>query len=92
MKHRKDTQYDPKATCYAVPFTGPDAGRVHRVVERLTFDWNPVARETRFSGTTCVLPDWKDKRIVYLCDLSGIYKSTDEGRTFRLVCKSPVKE
>ncbi len=92
LKLRKDTQYDPKATCYAVPFTGPDAGRVHRVVERLTFDWNPVAKASRFPGTTCVLPDWKDKKIVYLCDLEGIHKSTDEGRTFGLVCKSPVKE
>ena len=33
-------------------------------------------------GPTCVLPDWKDGKIVYLCNLNGIYKSLDEGETF----------
>ena len=42
-------------------------------------------------GPTCVLPDWKDGAIIYLCNMNGIYKSTDSGRTFKLVCGSQVK-
>jgi hypothetical protein len=42
-------------------------------------------------GPTCVLPDWKDGKIIFLCNMNGIYKSTDAGRTFELVCEGRVK-
>jgi len=43
------------------------------------------------SGLTCLLPDVEDNRIRFFCNTYGIFKSTDEGRTFRLVCGSKAR-
>ncbi|MHC4202754.1 MAG: WD40/YVTN/BNR-like repeat-containing protein, partial [Planctomycetota bacterium] len=100
-KLRKDTQYDWKSTAYAAPFSTPEENLVYRVVERHTRPWEPASRKNQFRGgprdasmnpgPTCVLPDWKDGKIIYLCNMNGIYKSTDAGRTFKLVCESRVR-
>jgi len=36
-------------------------------------------------GITCILPDAKDAKVVYLCNRHGIFKSSDEGKTYRFV-------
>ncbi|MHC4252711.1 MAG: PA14 domain-containing protein, partial [Planctomycetota bacterium] len=100
-KVRKHPQYDWKSTAYAAPFSTPEENLLYRVVERHTGHWGAVSKRNQFAGgprdanlnpgPTCVLPDWKDAKIVYLCNTNGIYKSTDAGRTFRLVCESRAR-
>ena len=44
------------------------------------------------SGLTCIHLDDDDARTLFLCNVNDILKSTDEGKTFRLVFSSPVQQ
>jgi len=84
---------------YTAPFSSPGANQVYRVSPRLPPPWKALNEEgSRLegapngayisSGLTCIHPDDDDARILFLCNVNGIFKSTDEGKTFSLVFES----
>ena len=36
-------------------------------------------------GITCVLPNAKNAKVIYLCNRHGAFRSNDEGKTYELV-------
>jgi len=87
---------------FTAPFSSPGANHIYRVTPRLPPPWKAINKEgSRLvgapagacvsSGLTCIHPDDDDAKILFLCNVNGIYKSTDEGRTFKLVCVSQVR-
>ena len=40
------------------------------------------------AGLTCITPDHSNMGTLFFCNIHGIFKSTDGGETFRLVCES----
>jgi len=84
---------------YTAPFSTPGGNRLYRVAPRPTGPWKVVHEPGAklegappgaclSSGLTCIHPDHEDAATLFACNADGIYKSTDEGKTFRLVCKS----
>ncbi|MHC4252697.1 MAG: WD40/YVTN/BNR-like repeat-containing protein, partial [Planctomycetota bacterium] len=85
-----------KYTC-AAPVSSDDASPVH-FTERRSFQWKALATRVQRTGggglgdgITCVLPDAAETKTVYLCNRHGIFKSTDAGRSYRLVRPSPAR-
>jgi hypothetical protein len=37
------------------------------------------------AGISCVLPDCEDEDTLYLCNCHGIFKTTNRGRSYKLV-------
>ena len=37
------------------------------------------------AGISCVLPDCEDENTLYLCNRHGVFKTTNRGRSYRLV-------
>jgi hypothetical protein len=95
MKEIRPTDIRVKMTCYSAPFSSEGSNAIYRVIERLSMGWRKVNNGSRLVGAprgaylgrglTCILPDNDEPKTVFLCNVDGIYKSTDECRTFRLV-------
>ena len=84
-----------KLTC-AAPFSAPGDVPVYHTVKR-AFTWSALAKGVKLTGdkgdvaigegVTCVLPDAVEPKTIYLCNRHGVFKSTDGGRSYRLVYK-----
>ncbi|MDP7132446.1 MAG: hypothetical protein QF437_18270, partial [Planctomycetota bacterium] len=71
------------------PFAEPNEPAVFYSRER-GFRWQELSRTPRAAkpltdGITCVLPDAKNDKTIFLCNRHGIFRSTDEGQTYELV-------
>ncbi len=71
------------------PFAEPNEPAVFYSRER-GFRWQEQSRTPRAAkpltdGITCVLPDAKNDKTIFLCNRHGIFRSTDEGQTYELV-------
>ena len=56
------------------------------------FRWQEVSRAPKAvvgkpltDGITCVLPNAKNAKVIYLCNRHGAFRSNDEGKTYELV-------
>ena len=88
-----------KSDSYAAPFSTADPNPVRWVPERTPEPWRPWAKKPRIegagkgiemgAGVTCILPDREEPGTLYLCNRHGILKTTDRGKTYRLVCAGP---
>jgi len=101
MKEWRKDDWRLKSTTYAAPFSGKGPSPVYCCPERTTRKWFRLSDAARIErergaprlseGVSCVLPDKDEARTLYLCNRHGILKTTDLGRTYRLVYRSPVK-
>ena len=100
-KETRPKEWRLKSTTYAAPFSGKHKSPIYRVPERTTGKWSIVSGNAQVhsegaavalnAGVSCVLPDTEDASTLYLCNIHGVFKTTDLGKTYRLVCRSPVK-
>ena len=82
-------------TTYAAPFSGEgSAAVVHAAHERTQNIWEPLAARPMVEGpaavnlhegASCILIDKDDSRTFFLCNRHGIFKTTDLGKSYRLV-------
>lgn len=82
-------------TCTA-PFSGEEQGPVYFTKDRGRI-WKTVSGKTRIegekpdlrlnAGISCVLPDKDEAKTIYLCNSFGIFKTTDEGKSYKLIYK-----
>jgi len=80
-------------TC-ASPFSGTKQSPVYFSRER-SRNWAALSAKTNVegegkglslsAGVSCVLPDSEDENTLYLCNRHGIFKTTDRGKSYRLV-------
>ena len=101
MKETRPNEVRLKSTTYAAPFSSKTAGPVYRVPERTTGLWSILSSNAKIegesaglnlnAGVSCILPDLDDANTLYLCNAHGIFKTTDLGKTYRLVFKSARK-
>ena len=99
MKETRPNEHRMKSTTYAAPFSGETPSPVYRVPERTTGKWSILSDRATIqgraagddlnAGISCILPDAGDANTLYLCNIRGVYKTTDLGKTYRLVCRSP---
>ena len=85
---------DWSAATYAAPFSGTGQGPVHVSRDR-SRNWSVVSADARGAGgaealrlntgLSCIVPDREDRDTIYVCNQRGILKSTDGGKSYRLV-------
>ena len=94
MKEWRKNDWRLKSTTYAAPFSGMENSPVYSVPERTTGKWSLLSDKAKINGQTarslnggitCLLPDREDGTTLYLCNRQGIFKSTDGGRSYRIV-------
>lgn len=95
--HKDD--WRTRVNTYAAPFAGPDRNPVHWVPERTMPTWRLLSNAVRIEGApeplelnegiSCILPDREEPNILFLCNRLGIFKTTDHGKSYRRVYKSP---
>ena len=82
-----------KLTC-AAPFSDTGQGPVYFTKER-SRNWSALSKTSRISGDrgaltlnagiSCLIPDAGEDNTLYLCNRHGIFKTTDNGKSYRLV-------
>jgi hypothetical protein len=82
-----------KLTC-AAPFSDTGQGPVYFTKER-SRNWSALSKISRISGDrggltlnagiSCLIPDAGEDNTLYLCNRHGIFKTTDNGKSYRLV-------
>jgi len=85
---------------FAAPFSGDDSSPVY-YAEKRSRQFKPAGTRVQLKsagagvglgdGVTCVLPDATETKTVFLCNRHGIFKSTDAGRSYRLVRPSATR-
>jgi len=102
LKETRPNEIRMKSTTYAAPFSGSSPSPIYHVPERTTGKWSILSDKATISGQdaghdlsagiTYILPDSGDANTVFLCNVHGIFKSTDLGKTYRLVHGSAVRK
>ena len=102
MKETRPNEQRLKVDTYAAPFSGETPHPIHRVPERTTGKWAVLSDEATIdgeaaaldlhSGISCLLPDASDAKTLFLCNVHGIFKSTDQGRTWVRVLASTANK
>jgi len=95
MKEWRKNDWRQFATNYAAPFSCDHQAPIYRCPDRTTSRWSILWPKAKVvgeagrlnAGVTCIAPDAEDARTLYVCGLAGIFKTTDLGRTYRLVCR-----
>jgi len=78
---------------YAAPFSADTPG-VYLCRDRTHHRWAALpsqSDEKLDAGISCIAPDRDDPDVLFVCNTGGIHRSTDGGKTFRLVCSSPAE-
>ncbi|MFW6107183.1 MAG: PA14 domain-containing protein [bacterium] len=89
-------QWRAWCTTYAVPFSGARSLAVYAARKRTQNDWHLLSPATprveddgaRFplhEGVSCILIDKDDSKTFFLCNRHGVFKTTDLGKSYRLV-------
>ena len=83
-----------KSDTYAAPLNGGE-DLVRWVSQRIAMPWRAWSRSPRIAdsggrldlsaGVSCVLPDRKDNKTLYLVNRHGVFKTSDGGKIYRLV-------
>ena len=87
---------------YAAPFSSPGSNQIHYSRERLMGPMRPLPKGGSklvgapagahvSAGLTSITPDRSNRNTLFFCNIHGIFKSTDGGKTFRLVLRSEVE-
>ena len=77
-----------KLTC-AAPFSGKEQAPVYFTKER-SRKWSVLSEKTDLrlnAGISCILPDQDITTALYLCNIYGIFKTSDGGKSYKLVHK-----
>ena len=86
------THSDWSAITYAAPFSPAGPSPVYVTSDR-SRRWSAVSGDPRASGLdggiSCIVRDRRDKNTLYVCNRRGILKSTDAGKSYRLVYRNP---
>ncbi|KPK43996.1 MAG: hypothetical protein AMK72_12600, partial [Planctomycetes bacterium SM23_25] len=101
-KQQGPKDWRTKSNTYAAPFSESDPNPVRWVPERTPEPWRRLSDKARIEGAgkglglnegiSCILPDREQQQILYLCNRHGIYRSTDHGKSYRLVYGSKSQE
>ncbi len=81
-----------KLTC-AAPFSSDEQTPIYFTKER-SRNWSLLSGTSEKEGFTlnagisCLLPDSRDNNRLYLCNRHGIIKTTDNGKSYKLVLKT----
>lgn len=86
-----------KFTC-AAPFSGNEQSPVHFTKER-SRSWSTLSDKSKMdsdkvtlalnAGISCLLPDAGDENTLYICNRHGVFKTTNQGQSHRLVLRTP---
>jgi hypothetical protein len=89
------------STTYAAPFSGAGRSPIYCCPERTARKWFILSGNARIGeedsglklneGISCILPDKEDGDTLYLCNIHGIFRTKDLGKTYTLVLRRPVK-
>ncbi|MHC4198567.1 MAG: PA14 domain-containing protein [Planctomycetota bacterium] len=80
---------------YAAPFSPEEQGPVYSSKDR-SRTWSALSRSARVdggaaslgAGISCIVRDKDEKNTLFLCNRHGIFRSTDHGKSYRLVYRS----
>ena len=88
-----------KLTC-AAPFSAREQSPVYYTRER-SRSWSALSDSPRIDGNSgalalnagisCLLPDAGNDNTLYLCNRHGVFKTTDNGKSFKLILRTAEK-
>ena len=89
------------STTYAAPLSSGRSNPVYRCPDRTHNRWSALPSLARTGdaanslalnqGVSCILPDRADDKTLFVCNTRGIFKTTDLGKTCKLVFAPSVK-